>query len=406
MRCPHCGTRNARETRLCVKCAQPLSSEAGAASPFSSGPVADSSRATQPIASNAIASNPISSNPMTNTAITNTAIANTAIASGSMASNPIASSSEAAKSASSTGTAPVASGVASGAISPDAAYKPSGQMGNSAPLLCVAALVGGPLVGVIYHYVSRWMNLLLVSQLFAGFLVGAAIYAAVRIGKCRNPRAALSAGVVGALLCFATFLTLNSQRYRPVLVMQQLMSQSASFSPQSIAKAEQTMTVPRTLVAFLEDNARYGVTLRSSHSGSSSSSTGGTTIKGAWYWGLLALEIGIVVLTASALGQSSASARFCERCDVWWQDKAVHKVHFSGTEEMVAQAQARDWNALRAVTTPKKPTDKQYCTAQLQRCPKCSDATMKILSNNGGAIKTVFQSRLEPQEAQLLAASK
>lgn len=279
-------------------------------------------------------------------------------------------------------------------------YKPGGKMGTSAPLLLAAALVAGPLVGVIYHFVARWMNFLLISQVLAGFLVGGAIALAVKNGKCRNPRAAILAAVLGSLLCFTTFLALNSQRAKPYLMLIELGSQT-TYNAQTFTNIEKSMTPLRTLELYLQENATSGVRLRDSHSYSSTSSSG-TTIKGAWYWGLLALEIGLVVLTASALAQSTASARFCERCEVWWNTLLLHRSHVDDAAGMVARAQERDWSNLRQVSSPKKPTDKIYCKAEMKRCPQCSEATITIQAANGGTPKTVYESALQPQEAKLL----
>jgi hypothetical protein len=293
-------------------------------------------------------------------------------------------------------------------------YKPSGLFGANAPvMMLVATLLGAPLIGLLYSFISQYMNLLLFSQLIVGAMLGGLLALAIKTGKCRNARMAIACGVVGGLLLFSTYLFTNSLRARKeyiefgshLIAASNVTDRSGKPLRMSAEQARATLnrrvTPLRFFPTYLRMNAESGVTLRGSRS---SSSTGGITVQGPWYWVLLAAELGLVMLTASAIAQSSSTARFCERCDEWWKTSTVHKTHPDLGEQLVARAQAGDWQGLRAVVSDKKTNEKNFCHVALSRCPKCSDGTIAINSTVNGTPKTLLQAPVDAQGAAMLAA--
>jgi hypothetical protein len=280
--------------------------------------------------------------------------------------------------------------------------------------MLLATLIGAPLVGLLYSYVSQYMNLLFFSQLIAGALLGGLLALAVKMGKCRNPRMAIACGVVGGLLLFSTYLFSNSLRARQQYIeigslfistakITDRAGKPMQMSPEQAREALSQRYTPLSFFpTYLRMNAASGVTLKGSRS--SSSSAGGMTIKGTWYWLLLAAELGLVMLAAAAIAQSTSAARFCERCDEWWKTSTVHKTHPDLGEELVARATAGDWQGMRAVVSDKKTNEKNYCHIVLSRCPKCSDGTVAINAAVNGTAKTLLQSDVPAQDAAALAA--
>jgi hypothetical protein len=281
--------------------------------------------------------------------------------------------------------------------------------------MLAATLIGAPLIGLLYSYVSQYMNLLFFSQLIAGAMLGGLLALAIKTGKCRNPRMAIACGVVGGLLLFSTYLFANSMRTRNeyLAVMGQFMSSATNIidrsgkplrmnAEQAREALNQRITPLRFFPTYLRMNAASGVTLRGSRSSSSSSS--GITVQGTWYWVLLAAELGLVMLAAAGIAQSSSAARFCERCDEWWKTSTVHKTHPDLGGELVARAQAGDWQGMRAVVSDQKTNEKNYCHIVLSCCPKCSDGTVAINAAVNGTPKTLLQADVPAQDAAALAS--
>jgi hypothetical protein len=67
---------------------------------------------------------------------------------------------------------------------------------NNSVLMLVATLLGAPLPGLLYPLVAQYINLLLISQLVAGALLGGLLALAIQTGKCRNTRMAVACGMV------------------------------------------------------------------------------------------------------------------------------------------------------------------------------------------------------------------
>jgi hypothetical protein len=263
MRCPHCGAGNPRENRFCLECSKSLSTDGAINSGLENS--AFSSAPSQTL--------PLQTMPPQNGATPS-----------SVQSAPVPSSASATQSSAEPG--------AQASTASSANYKPSGKFGSSAPiLLLVATLLGAPLIGLLYSFVAQYMNLLLVSQLVAGALIGGLLALAIKTGKCRNSRMAIACGVVGGLLLFSTYLFANSMRARNefinILGPMLLSSTKGINSPGkpiqlSASQAREMMSqkLPplRFFSVYLRENAEAGVTLRSSHS--SSSSTGGFRVQG------------------------------------------------------------------------------------------------------------------------------
>lgn len=165
MRCPRCGTDNPDENPSCVKCFKLLSTDGAFNSSidnsaFSSAPVQSSDSATQ--------------------------------------------------------SPPTSEAQASAISTP---FKPGGNFGSNAPgLMLIATLLGAPLIGLLYSFVAQYVNLLLISQLIAGALLGGLLALAIKTGKCRNTRMVIACGSVGGLLLFSTCLFANSMRARSELI--------------------------------------------------------------------------------------------------------------------------------------------------------------------------------------------
>lgn len=383
MRCPNCGARNPSENRMCVKCAQPLTSEGAQGSPFSNAPVAS----TPPVARDVSSAPPSTWD---------------APEAPSQVSLQKPAASEAAPTSAGAAAAPVAA--ADGVM-----YKPSGRVGpGTVPVLALAAVVGGLFAGWLYHMIAPHMNLLLVSQLYVGFIAGGAVALAAKKAKVRRPRLAIALAAMAGLLAYGTFEGLNSMRARAEYVdyVAQSISQQGN-AAQARALAETAVpSQARFFPLYMQALGASGTTLQSSHAGSTSKT--GISVSGPWYWALLCAEIGIVVLVSGGLAQAAASAPFCERCDGWYKKSTVHKTHVEQAPAMLERVQAGRWDAVREVpvlsSKNKKPDDKNHADVVLTHCSGCSDGWAALTCTVQNGAKTLAQSRLDTQTVAVLAA--
>ena len=135
-----------------------------------------------------------------------------------------------------------------------APYKASGRYESSGvPLLIVAGIVSAILVGLLYFFVSQFINLILIFPLIAGALVGFGITFAVRAGKIRNPKLVGTVAVLAGLLMMNTMHMARAWSARPDMIdgFSQLEIEDAAAS----AKASGTALTPQQLAA-LEKNTR------------------------------------------------------------------------------------------------------------------------------------------------------
>lgn len=301
-----------------------------------------------------------------------------------------------------------------GAVEEGTPYKASGRLNASGvPRLLVAGLVSAIVVGVIYAFISRFFNLLIVFPLAAGFLVGLGLTFAVTAGKVRNGKITAVVAVLAGLLMMGVvdFATAMSERAEMIDAFTQ--SEVADLatpangkapSPAQLATLEKTtraeisgaLTPLRTFALYEIIAAEAGTSIGRPGSGS------GIPIQGVFYYLLRAFELLLVAGVSAAVATGAANAPFCENCQKWHQEESVLKRH-PGQNALVAEKiSARDWNGLMDVPPGEAPDDKNVTTVKITHCPDCSSGTLSATSLGATAPPEFAQINIAPASTQTL----
>lgn len=339
MRCPQCQTVNPRQNRFCINCAAPLAhSDAtpGALTPNFVVPIPGTNYSTSE---------------------------------GVQA--PEAS----------------AAGAAEGA-----AYRPSGRCTTLGGLMLLGATVASSLaVGAFYYWVGWvWMDLLIISPVFAGILVAVIMMRVISMVQCRSKALVVVCSMVACVLTYGTKQVLQSQSDKTLAldqIAQQLQQPSSSsrYSPAQLAQLRILLLNEnplQTLVGDLRDRADNGITVTDAALGSAPYNSG-FKISGLEYWGLLVLEIGLLGMVVVGVSMKQVSLPFCERCDRWMQRELVLRVHPHQNLLLSELARQRNWQDLAQIERG-QPTQKQKTDVFLASCPQCQAATLALESTSLG----------------------
>lgn len=413
MRCPHCKANNPPENRLCLKCGRPLSDE-GALGLSSSTAVKPSPAASA--AAPTTATTPPAPSPVPSPA---------PYAAGAPASVAVASAVASTAVAGSPSVPAAAPAILSTTGKEGTAYRPSGACPLPGLGLMLAITIGSSVVvGAVYHLIGRFLDLVLISQLVVGLIVGAALASAIKAGKCRNVLLATAFAVLAGLLTYGTKLGLDAWYERADMVdgftdytlnsvlrgsgiagavdANGVVSPSLSLQmrPRVKAMVEKRMTPWVTFTTYMELAAEQGVSI--SHNGVGK----GMPIRGNAYWIMLAAEVLLVVFVAGMLARGAAAEPFCERCDQWFAQTQVLRVHPVQNPLLLEKANAKDWAGLLDVPVGQTWDTKNHSDVTLSRCEKCSDATLTIKSTKGNSEKKLLDLYLGPQEGERFYAAR
>lgn len=351
LRCPHCGAGNPREQRVCLKCARSLAAEDAFASSTAGG-------SSQP------ALHSIGAASLVDTIYPTNSQYQTGIPAEPTVASPLPMLANAQ---------PIEDG---------APYKTSGKVSAAtAGKMLVTTLLASIAVGVLWHFVGRFVDLVIIFPMLAGGIVGGIVTLIAKAGMSRSTKLALLCGLLVGPLTYGTKLVCNAYATRPEMVQ----GFSQSIAPPGATPAQQAqvqqqvealLTPAETIRVYMIVMAKYGVTLKSSHS---SSTSGGTRISGHGYWVLLGVETLAVSLCALALLWSAASEPFCEGCQKWHGKSVVMQAN-PGQNSLIADAiRARNWGQFVGIQ-PGSWNNKAVTTVTLSRCEGCNGATLKTAS--------------------------
>ena len=263
-------------------------------------------------------------------------------------------------------------------------------------------------VGLIYYFVSQFINLIFIFPIIAGALVGFLMATAVKGGEVRNPKMAGTFAVVAALLMMGTMHLARAWSVRPDMIdaftqgeiedMASANSGGAKPSPAQLAALEKTtraevagyLTPWKTMFIYESLAAEEGTSIGRAGSSSSSSNL---PIKGKLYWLLRIGELLAVVLVSAAIAAGAAGEPFCESCKRWQQEEQVLKVHPVQNAQLWEKIGARDWDSLMALKPEQETDDKNVTTVKVTHCPDCQSGTIGATSA-GGQVPAEFERRI------------
>lgn len=281
------------------------------------------------------------------------------------------------------------------------AYRPSGRCPVGAfPVLLLAALLGGTLLGGLYHLVGRFLDVPLLFAVLAGMGAGGVVALAVLAGRCRNPAVAFIFGLLAGLLMYGARTTFDAYELRPLMVtaLTRLVIGGGSTPPDEARRSVERVLGPwRTVKQFLQFQSRVGVTITSGYSPTSK----GTPLKGNWFWLLFATEMGLAGLVGGLAARESARKPYCENCRQWLNPQVLFKGNPGLTQAVLDAVRVRDWEGLAALARGQF-NDQNHCDAIVIRCAGCEDATVAVETTSGGKKRQLFRGRLTPEDIERL----
>ncbi len=197
-------------------------------------------------------------------------------------------------------------------------YKPSNKMSLlGLPLMFIAALLAGLLIGGLAFFISYQFNLFLICifPLIMGFLGGAFMIAAVKVGKVRSPLLAALFGLLAGIAIVGVFR--GGEYYFSWIhdsAMRAAARQNRDATDQEIAiKAIQMGLQDINVADFMEFNQR----LASAGTSISYRSTD-IELNETMTWALWGIEALAIVLICIVMPFGTAGEPFNERANRWY----------------------------------------------------------------------------------------
>ncbi len=264
------------------------------------------------------------------------------------------------------------------------------------------------MVGYLNFLISGDGGLLLVSQACIGFGIGALLFPAIRLGKCRNPKVAALAGILAALVAYGAYYgsMMANERAQWVDGFTQMMKVTRKMpEPQARAYVEKRLSPLRYAKFWFADRARAGVTLTDSDSShvAGRPSSSGTRLTGFGFWALLGGEIALASFFALMIPAGVAANRYSEEFDAWYKKRGLYQVHPSHLPGLLQAAQTGDWKAAGAIGKGSKTGGNIGGYLHLYEVPG-QDGGIASISRNAGNNQTqvLLEKPVSGEEARQL----
>jgi hypothetical protein len=231
-------------------------------------------------------------------------------------------------------------------------YSPSGFMRPVTVMLFVAGAAGGVLVAWLYQLLMDWIPFIYLNMLIcAGFggALGLAGAWAVKTGHCRNRLVAL---LLALPLAAAPLAASYYWGYRSTV------SQLAKEHPD--VSRDEIMRDRYTLRDWIKDKQEVGWKVKSS------------TVNGGAVLAVWAVEAAIVFGLVLAIVFGAVSAPYCERCNLWGDEKGI-AIRGRSAKDAGPLLDAGDLDALIALDAPPEPDEGQAIVLTATVCAGCAD---------------------------------
>jgi len=235
----------------------------------------------------------------------------------------------------------------------DAYYSHSGKFSPAGlVMMLAAALVVGPILGLVYGYVVAFNPFVYVNFLatiVAGGLTGMAVGKMAKPGRVRNVGVCAFAGLVAGLGFQYTQWWATLDYY----------------------EAEAALTQPLLIWTYIGELAELEPwTLMGG-------SLGATGFKVLW-----AIEGVIVVVAPVIVAMAEGSTPYCERCDTWAVEaEPLGPFDFvSDVDTLKARVDRRDHEPLKAFARP-EVTNERFSTITLASCTGCKGLQLATVKN-------------------------
>lgn len=259
------------------------------------------------------------------------------------------------------------------------------------------------LIGTIYHFIGKYLDLIVIFPMLAGLCVGGVLASLAKKQKVRSKPALVTLAILAGTVCFCSRWIADSLQTREEFI-NSYSAKLAGGNPAIEAKAQsllrRTYTPLRFLPMYLKVAAKEGATITSTHDVGGSSHN--SPITGTAFWGLALFDALLMCGAAAAIAAKQASAPFCASCDSWHGGElTVSRLDPLHADEAAKLAQARDFAGLGGLRGG-KATEKANCDVLLSKCPGCQTGQVTVRRHVGNAIKTLWSGQVSPTETAKL----
>jgi len=266
-------------------------------------------------------------------------------------------------------------------------------------LVAPAAIV----IGVIYHFIGQYLDLLIIFPLLAGACVGAVLASLAKKHKIRSKSALIAFGILGGLLCFcARWAGDITQTREEVIAMraQKLSGGNPALETKLRPMLRRVYSPLRFAKLYMRLAAKEGTTIHDV--GSSASSSSNSAITGTGFWLMTALDALLMCGAAAGIGLIQANSPFCVPCDSWYGiERTVSRLHPNQSDEAAKLASSGQWAGLGGLRSA-GATAKSHCDILLSRCPGCANGYLSVKRQVGNNIKTLWKGAVTPADTKKL----
>lgn len=291
-------------------------------------------------------------------------------------------------------------------------FRPARPKVTPASFVALFPAVGGALlVGIAYHFIARYFDLLILFPLAAGGIVGGILASLARKHKVRSKPALALMGIGCGLVCYGTRVFGDSLYHRSQLLplMATRMATHAAGKNVALAstltpRAEKYLRTRYTPITYfplyLQMAAEEGVSISSSHDYSNSSAN--APITGLGFWGFFALDALLIVGAATGIAWGQAASPFCEPCDAWYgPELTVSRLHPDQGEVAKKLVESRDFAGLGGLRG-EGATEKLHCDILMSKCNTCGVGQLGVRTTRGKGFKNLWRGDATPQEIKSL----
>ena len=265
------------------------------------------------------------------------------------------------------------------------------------------ALGAAILVGIVYHFVARFLDLVILFPLAAGAIVGAVIASLATKNKVRSKPALALIGILCGLLTYGAREFADSLYHRSQLIpayAQQVAGNNGALQGQIENRLRSRLTPLRYFPMYLRMAAKEGISISSTHDYSNTSRD--TPITGTGFWAFFILDGLLITGAATAIAWNQAAQPFCEGCDTWYGPQfTVSRLHPNQGEAATQLVQNRDFTGLGNLRG-EGAGEKMHCDILLSKCAACGVGDLKVRSTRGKSAKTLWQGNAAPKEVETL----
>ncbi len=261
------------------------------------------------------------------------------------------------------------------------------------------------LIGVVYHFIGRALDLFIIFPLVAGMCVGGVLASSAKKHKVRSKPLLLTLAVAGGFACFGARWASDALHMREVFIAARTAKWSAgnpATAPRIEAALRRLYSPARFLPLYVRFLGRHGTTLKSSSSYSSSSHR--SAITGGAFWMFTLFKALLICGGAWSVAAKQAGTPFCAACDQWHGVELTALRALPGQATQAARiAAGGDFTALSDLPT-QGATEKSYCDVVYTKCPGCATGELNVKRGLNGQTSTLWSGAISPpQMAQLEA---